>query len=379
MQESAAATAVASDDPAVPRKHIVEKPQLVEPFRNSPAFAKIIAYVQACAEAVEGTPHSARLSKRPEEFHPTVRFFLDSFFPHLHKIIDEVPLEDMKKQRFGNKAFRVFHQRLVEDAVGLMQQLVSTLPAGHGERSVELQHGLAVELAEYLKDSFGNSTRIDYGTGHELHFFLVLMICLEECGDAGGTLHAEPTVIVPLPVAPPPPVTAADRVSIRCLRQEVVFNVFGAYMALMRRLQKHYHLEPAGSHGVWGLDDYHHLPFIFGASQLIDKEVPLKTGGAGEGVGYGAILPKHVCEAKEVQRHADDYLYFAQIAWVRENKKGPFFEHSSMLYNISGVESWRKIYTGMVKMYAAEVLAKFNVVQHLLFGNHLPWSESATV
>lgn len=396
-------------NPHVPRKYILEKPQLVETFHSSPSFAKIVSYVQCCAEAVEEMSRSAWLQQRREEKHPTIAFFTDVFFPHLRSIVASIPLEDMKQQRFGNRSFRVFHSRLEENIFDLMRGLVATLNRGLGDTTERQNRGisagevlkearangngddpLVLELAEYMKDAFGNSVRIDYGTGHELHFFIVMLICMQECGDNGAPLQSDVPVVVPHKVQRPPPPPVEQRDALLQLRRAMVFDVFSAYLSFMRHLQHHYKLEPAGSHGVWGLDDYHHLPFVFGASQLINKEVPTATpetttnannnaeNGSENSNGnanHELILPKHVCEADIVRRHAEEYMYFAQVLWVIENKSGPFFEHSSMLYNISGVDSWKKTYTGMVKMYAAEVLLKFNVVQHLLFGEHLPWPE----
>lgn len=45
-----------------------------------------------------------------------------------------------------------------------------------------------------------------------------------------------------------------------------------------------------------------------------------------------------------------------------------------MLNDISAAVSWEKIANGMIKMYQAEVLGKFPVVQHLKFGLMFPFN-----
>lgn len=56
-------------------------------------------------------------------------------------------------------------------------------------------------------------------------------------------------------------------------------------------------------------------------------------------------------------------------------KSGPFAEHSPTLDSISNVphQLWFKVNNGLIEMYRREVLDKFVIVQHFLFGTILPF------
>lgn len=97
----------------------------------------------------------------------------------------------------------------------------------------------------------------------------------------------------------------------------------------MRKVQLTYVLEPAGSHGVWGLDDYQHLAFLFGASQLCKND---------------SYLPESIHSESSIIKDFDNYMYFGCIRFIKQVKKGvPFGESSPLLNDISAVHSWEKV------------------------------------
>lgn len=147
------------------------------------------------------------------------------------------------------------------------------------------------------------------------------------------------------------------------------------YLTLVRKLITTYTLEPAGSHGVWGLDDHSFVPYIFGSAQLtrpIEDDEPMPL----EGSVRGAPRTGDITKAPVVEDNRRSNMYFSAIGFINDIKKGPFWEHSPMLFDISGVrEGWGKINKGMIKMYNAEVLSKFPVVQHFPFGSLFSWNK----
>lgn len=298
-----------TSDYHVPRKGILTKEHL-EVFQSSETHARIIDYITGLNENVVGIKLTNDCAVSPG-----ITAILD-ILNRVEAVANEIPPVDNAGSRFGNPAFRSFYDKIHELS-----------PLFHSE-SLNLPPESISEVSTYFVESWGNRTRIDYGSGMELNFLCWLM-CLQH-----------------LKV-----INENDSVAI-------VIRVFWRYIEVMRVLQSTYWLEPAGSHGVWGLDDYHFLPFLFGSAQLR---------------GHKYLRPKSIHDAEVLEEFSKDYMYLACIQFINSIKTASLRWHSPMLDDISGVKTWDKVNSGMIKMYLAEVLGKLPVIQHFLFGSILPY------
>ncbi|KAL1124704.1 hypothetical protein AAG570_001328 [Ranatra chinensis] len=277
-------------------------------WEKSEAYLEYLGFITAMNEEVKGKPSRGTYEKSAN---------VDVVINILNKLDDwttEIPPIE-QPQRFGNKAFRTWYEKLKNDAGDMLMDSMDPK-----------FHQAIAEFKYYLIESFGNSTRIDYGTGHEMSFCMFLC-CMFKVGAF----------------------VASDKAAVVCY-------IFSRYLAVVRRLQTVYKMEPAGSRGVWALDDFQFVPFIWGSSQLI---------------GHPRIMPSMFIQEDVMNTYSDDFMFIACIKFISQVKFGPFAEHSNQLWNISGVQSWEKINTGLIRMYKAEVLGQFPVIQHVLFGSLL--------
>lgn len=281
-------------------------------FLKSDTYKLLLAFVFGLTDSVIDTPVSAIKDSDLSPALKTILMILDN----VQDVVDRSPPEEQGDSRFGNKGFRDFLDLAAKEHTSWHQQL--------GVASSEA----ITEISTYFLQSFGNRTRIDYGSGHELNFILWLL-CLYQL-----------RIITPADFRP------------------IVLKVFTRYLVLMRRIQSTYYLEPAGSHGVWGLDDYQFLPFLFGASQLLH---------------HPFIRPLSIHQNLTLEEYGKDYLYLGQVNFVNSVKNVEGLRwHSPMLDDISSAKNWQKVEDGMRRMFVAEVLKKLPVMQHFLFGSLVP-------
>ncbi|KAK9448447.1 uncharacterized protein V1518DRAFT_374992 [Limtongia smithiae] len=312
------AAADTSTSPEIPRPlpRILTQEDL-DFFRETPTYETVLQFVLDLRDAATGRVNSFACEQSPAA---TSTLLLLDEIEVITKTHPPVPNE---KSRFGNPAFRDFFDDLERTLPDMLTKHYPLCFDGSHAKMVAL-----VEVSTYLLNAFGNRTRIDYGSGHELNF-ICFLLCLRDLG------------VVSTPDDMP----------------ALVLRVFNRYIALMRIIQSEYWLEPAGSHGVWGLDDYHFLPFLFGAAQLATHK---------------HLRPRSIHDADVLEMFAKDYMYLAAVQFINSVKTASLRWSSPMLDDISGVKTWAKVSEGMVKMYKNEVLGKVPIMQHFLFGTLLP-------
>ncbi|KAF7653058.1 hypothetical protein LDENG_00088010 [Lucifuga dentata] len=149
----------------IPKKEISMVPDMGK-WKRSQAYADYMGFILALNEAVKGKKLTCEY--RVSE---TVEKLLD-LLGILDRWINETPPVD-QPSRFGNKAYRIWYTKLDQEAEALVS---AVLPAD--------KLAAAAEIAVYLKESVGNATRIDYGTGHEAAF-AVFLCCLCKVGALG--------------------------------------------------------------------------------------------------------------------------------------------------------------------------------------------------
>ncbi|EDW84328.2 uncharacterized protein Dwil_GK14079 [Drosophila willistoni] len=292
----------------------VRKLSDVEVWKRSVGYHKLIAYINNTSSVIQGI--------RQSDDYPVSETMsrLLTIFDKLENLLAANPpiymagsiKGSLDKDRRGNPAYRNWSRHMLRDIFPILEQAVSNKNCIHIN-----------ELGQYLCESFGNSTRMSYGTGHELSFLFFLCALFE----------AE--------------ILDEDDLAASALL------LFDRYLKFVRRLQVLYNLYAAGRHGAYSLDDFQFVPFLWGCAQL----------------SYNApFVPNRMLDADVVSEYKKDYMLMGCVGHISDTKDGTFAMHSSQLWCIASLSSWNELYGGLLDMYDKVVLRQFDLMQLARFG-----------
>ena len=143
-------------------KKLGNQPWLIDKFVASPAYKEILDFIYAIQAELKGMKKS--------EMPPTTNECLLQFDPLFDKLEEIYNNNPPKKgdARFDDPVFKRFHEELTNKFTDLMNTTILS--------PKNMPKNIIIELKTYFLDCFGNQFRLDYGTGHELNFFCVLLI-----------------------------------------------------------------------------------------------------------------------------------------------------------------------------------------------------------
>lgn len=314
----------------------------------SPAYKNICLYIENLCDLIQSTGNKILNHKyviKNETYQACNRLLNE-----LDELCNSTDLNSTKTpltHRFGHVAFRDWHDNMTNVCRKFINEDIGNAA----------DEQLREELYVYLIDSFGNRMRIDYGTGHELNFILFTMGLMQIINLNHHRRSSEQPALV----------SDSHQIIAEIIKSHIkehgwdVHSLFAhKYLKVCRNVQKKFRLEPAGSRGVYNMDDFQFLPFLFGVAQLVD-------------IKY--ISCKNCYDYEQVDMWKNDFIFFEAIDYILKNKRGPFEEHSYTLWGLLSSGSWTNILRRIKLKLIDDVLSPFPIIQHIFFGEYiLRWS-----
>ncbi|XP_017044227.1 serine/threonine-protein phosphatase 2A activator [Drosophila ficusphila] len=220
----------------------------------------------------------------------------------------------------GNKSYRRWAHCMLRDIYQMVEKAVPPSKCRHVN-----------ELGAYLSGAFGSSTKIEYGTSHELSFlFFVCALFKAEILDREEDLAASALIL------------------------------FDRYLKFVRRLQVTYSVTSSNWHGGYSLDKFQFVPFIWGFAQLC-HEAPFS--------------PRKMLDEQTIEQYKREFLLIDCVAHMANTYIGTFARHSSQLWSLAALSSWTKCHRGLMLMYMDDILLDIDNLNALRFGELMSFEE----